>query len=341
MAFERVSTEAILKGMIRKEFAWNIVSDYSRYPVIMENVDEVRIHERSGNEGKSEWFITVEEAPLTWLERDFFDEENYEVRFESIDGDFENINGRWKVDNLVGEDGIRIEFHIDYNLGIPVIEEVLGHILKEKMKTNIDSMLHAIKEELTRTQVDERKYKRHTVRKYNDIVLNGTPTRTFIVNISQKGMLFYYEGEFDSLDVTVQIGDIKIGAVELFNDLKHRNARIIFNEPLSTDAIDEVLERLTTTNIRLHERKLIEREVTLKSGNAEQRIQLINISPGGMLFKYDEAFVALSDAVELCSEVLQVKNIQHDVPSGLVRVAFQKPMEKETYDSMVAVLLSA
>jgi hypothetical protein len=94
MGFERVSTEAILKGKVRKEFAWTIISDYSRYEAIMDNVDRVNILEKSATEGKSEWFVTVEEAPLRWVERDYYDADNFELRFESIDGDFENINGK-------------------------------------------------------------------------------------------------------------------------------------------------------------------------------------------------------------------------------------------------------
>ncbi len=69
MSFETVTTEAVLPGCVRKEKAWDIISDYSRYPAIMDNVDKVEITERTGKEGISRWYITVEEAPSTGSKR--------------------------------------------------------------------------------------------------------------------------------------------------------------------------------------------------------------------------------------------------------------------------------
>jgi len=259
MAYERVSTEAVLKGKVRKEFAWTIISDYSRYEAIMDNVDKINIIEKTPTEGKSEWFVTVEEAPLRWVERDYYDVENFELRFESIDGDFENINGKWKVEDFQNE-GIKIYFTVDYNLGIPVIEEVLGHILKEKMKTNIDSMIHAIKDELTRAQVDDRKYPRIPIGRYSNIVLNGKDIRAYTVNISRKGMMFYYDGLFDAQEVQVKIDGIVIEAELLFNDLKHKNCRLIFKEAVGDTQIRELEKILTTTSTRGRERHRVEKK---------------------------------------------------------------------------------
>ncbi len=337
MGYERVSTEAILKGKVRKEFAWTIISDYSRYEAFMENVDRVNILEKSATEGKSEWFVTVEEAPLRWVERDFYDSDNHELRFESIDGDFENINGKWKVEDFQNE-GIKIYFTIDYNLGIPVIEEVLGHILKEKMKTNIDSMIHAIKEELTRSQVDDRKYPRHNIGRYNNINLNGKDIRAYIVNISQKGMMFYYDGLFDAPDVVVKINDLSIGAELLFNDLKHKNCRIIFKNALGEKQIAELVQLLTATSTRAHERRLVEKHTSLMFGERVLPVFLINISPKGMLFKYDGTFEWHYDPFEIGGISLSAREIHHDTASGTVRIQFDHTVNEEDYASILKKL---
>lgn len=334
MGYECVTTEAILKGKVRKEFAWKIISDYSRYEEFMENVDKVNILERSASVGKSEWFVTVEEAPLKWIERDYYDVDNYELRFESIDGDFENINGRWKVEDFQNE-GIKIYFSIDYNLGIPVIEEVLGHILREKMKTNIDSMIHAIKEELTRTQGDDRIYKRYSIGKYNNLNLNSKDVRAFIVNLSQKGMMFYYDGEFDAQNITVKTSGLSIEAEALFNDLKHKNIRIIFKEAISERQIEELVSALNTSGIRAFERQLIEKHMTITFSDQAFPVFLINLSPKGILLKYDDAFEWRDESFELAGVKLSAREFHHDIASKTVRVQFTNTINELEFASLL------
>jgi|WetSurMetagenome_2_1015567.scaffolds.fasta_scaffold00027_15 ribosome-associated toxin RatA of RatAB toxin-antitoxin module len=337
MAYERVSTEAVLKGKVRKEFAWTIISDYSRYEAIMDNVDKINIIEKTPTEGKSEWFVTVEEAPLRWVERDYYDVENFELRFESIDGDFENINGKWKVEDFQNE-GIKIYFTVDYNLGIPVIEEVLGHILKEKMKTNIDSMIHAIKDELTRAQVDDRKYPRIPIGRYSNIVLNGKDIRAYTVNISRKGMMFYYDGLFDAQEVQVKIDGIVIEAELLFNDLKHKNCRLIFKEAVGDTQIRELEKILTTTSTRGRERHLVEKNVALRFADRSFPVFLVNLSPTGMLFKYEKTFEWRDGTFEMSGMPLTAREIHHDVVSRMVRIQFTAALNDNEYSALLEKL---
>jgi len=147
MAFEKVEKHVLVEGEINKDFAWSILSDIKNYKNIMDNVDDIHILERDDEKGVSEWFVTVEEAPLTWKEKDKYDNKNYTFAFESFDGDFDTIRGFWKIEDY-DKGGIKIISNIEYDLGIPVLEEVLGSILKEKMIVNIDIMLNSIKNKL-------------------------------------------------------------------------------------------------------------------------------------------------------------------------------------------------
>ncbi len=337
MAFEHVRSEAVLKGMVRKEFAWKIISDFAAYPKFMASVDNVIVREKRGHEGKSEWFVTVEEAPLTWVERDFYDHENYELRFESIDGDFDNINGCWNVRDLEGG-GISISFAIDYNLGIPVIEEVLGDILKEKMKSNIDSMLNAIKNELEDSIPDERKYKRYAVNKHNTLIINGAEVRVYVINVSRKGMMFYYDGAFNENQAEVRIGNCVFDADALYNDVKHRNTRLVFREPIDKKELNGVLDFLNSKNIRAHKRKLIEQDAVLDFGDAEAQVHIINISPRGLFLRYKEAFEAPDSAFDLCGARITPRQIYQDVKNKTMRVEFAQPLDSDTYESLITKL---
>ncbi|MBN2037234.1 MAG: SRPBCC family protein [Chitinispirillaceae bacterium] len=248
MSFEKVSSEAVLPGCVRKEKAWNIISDYARYSAIMDNVDKVEIAERSGDEGISRWYVTVEEAPLYWVEKDHFNSRGFEITFKSIEGDFDNINGRWHIQDSAG-DGIAIRFEIQYNLGIPVIEEVLGHILKEKMKTNIDKMMAAVRKELCCAHSDERKYPRHIIGQANECSFMGSPSSLFVLNLSAGGMMTRFVPGIQgagAMDIASSL--LKVAAV--FPDESADRCRFVFREPLDDARLKQLVSRLAEQSQR-------------------------------------------------------------------------------------------
>jgi ribosome-associated toxin RatA of RatAB toxin-antitoxin module len=242
MAFEKVSTEAILPGCVRKENAWDIISDYTRYSAIMDNVDKVEITERSGEEGISRWYVTVEEAPLYWVEKDLFNKHDYEIIFKSIEGDFDNINGRWHIrDGASG--GIAINFEIQYNLGIPVIEEVLGHILKEKMKTNIDKMIAAVKNELCGAHSDERNYPRHLIGQPQVCAYNGTLLSLYVLNLSAGGMMTRFVPGADSAGA-LEIAAKNLSVAAVHADQGADRCRFVFREALDDALLKHLVSQL-------------------------------------------------------------------------------------------------
>jgi len=250
MAFETVTTEAILPGSIRKENAWKIISDYTRYPAIMDNVDKVEITERSGEEGISRWYVTVEDAPLYWVEKDFFNSRNCEIVFKSIEGDFDNINGHWRIKDNSIDSGITIHFEIQYNLGIPVIEEVLGHILQEKMKTNIDKMMAAVKKELCGAELDERKHPRHAIGRSHACSYNSTPYSLFVLNISAGGMMTrFVPGISGSGDMNIASAVFDIAAV--YPDETADRCRFVFRQTLDDALLKHLVSHLAAEPQRL------------------------------------------------------------------------------------------
>ena len=239
MAFQTVVSEAVLSGCFRKENAWNILRDYTRYPEFMENVDKVEIIERNGNVGMSRWFITVEDAPLAWIEKDLFDTPNYQIAFQSIEGDFDNINGRWSIiDNI--DSGIAINFELQYNLGIPVIEEVLGHILQEKMKANLDTMMVGVTNELQRGVVEERRHVRYTVGRYHTFDMGAIPCRVFVRDISAGGMAAHYQPGMLPKGGTLAIDGITIDVESVYNSEALNRSQFVFR----SEVPDETFRRL-------------------------------------------------------------------------------------------------
>jgi ribosome-associated toxin RatA of RatAB toxin-antitoxin module len=150
MTLTKVEKEITISKYRNRERAWNIISDFAKYPEIMKNVEQVNVIERNEAKGKSEWHVKVEDAPITWIEEDFYDKENGILSFKSIEGDLEIFNGRWELTEIEG--GMKIKFSVEYYLGIPVLEDSLGPILKEKMQSNIDEMLSDIEKRITMSE---------------------------------------------------------------------------------------------------------------------------------------------------------------------------------------------
>jgi ribosome-associated toxin RatA of RatAB toxin-antitoxin module len=105
-------------------------------------VDAVEILEAGRDRIVARWDARIEEAPIRWVQSVHCNEAAREMDFAAEEGDFDVFRGKWSV--IGSDDGVRLNLVIEYRLGIPVIEEVLGPILKEKVAANSTSMLEAI-----------------------------------------------------------------------------------------------------------------------------------------------------------------------------------------------------
>jgi ribosome-associated toxin RatA of RatAB toxin-antitoxin module len=338
MNSQRVSTETIIKGRVRKDAAWRIISDFGLYSTLMTNVDKVIIHDRDEREGESEWFVTIDKAPVRWLEKDHYDPMNYGIQFESIDGDFEQINGSWKVEDYNNE-GIKLDYSIDYNLGIPVIEEVVGDVLKEKMKNNIDSMMQSIADELIKSmRVEERRYPRNVISKFNNISLNGKDMRPYIFNISRQGMMFASNTRFNSSEALFTIDEVQIKADLLFDTDSTNKTRAIFQREIRQDELDHILIYLLTKNIRSHMRTPIEKSAILKSAHQAHSAYIIDISPAGMYIGHLESGNISEEPFEIGSVSIVPRKRNYSPENKTVRIQYAKVLSEKDFTELLKTI---
>jgi ribosome-associated toxin RatA of RatAB toxin-antitoxin module len=337
MAFEHVVTDAIILGKVRKDFAWQIIKDYKRYPDMMENVDGVEIHFQGDTAGKSEWFVSIEGAPLRWVEKDFFYKDTYTIRFESIDGDFDNINGKWKIEDFEGK-GIRLHFSMDYNLGIPVIEEVLGPVLKEKMQTNLDMMMAAIKNELSRAQTEERHAERFTINTYSNLQMNQKTVRALILNISCGGMQFFTDSRFDELYTDLQLKPLNIKADVSYNDARHQHVRLIFKNKLNRQELQTMLTCLRSGPIRKNPRVAIDKKVKIELDGEVLNVYLVDLSRQGLCFRYNGEKKPLGDAITLLDKTISVNAKWPGKDQKQMRVLFADELSEKDLQDMIRKL---
>jgi ribosome-associated toxin RatA of RatAB toxin-antitoxin module len=243
MSRERVTAEAVLQGRFRKASAWDIITDYTRYPSIMESVDRVDIRQRSRSESISHWEVTVEGAPLQWTEKDLYNHESCLLQFDSLEGDFEFIGGKWLITDR-HDTGIQINFDIDYDLGIPVIEEVLGPILKEKMQNNIESMLGAVRDEIGQIDTEERKHTRIGIEKCCDMQLDERCFRAYIENISRGGIMLRYDTEFRHAKGMLKIDGVQVGIQRVHTDMLNKVVRIEYDRLIESIELENMCRAL-------------------------------------------------------------------------------------------------
>jgi ribosome-associated toxin RatA of RatAB toxin-antitoxin module len=125
---------------------YELFLDAERFPEFMSNVESVAVVERGEGWSVSHWHTDLDGAPLEWRERDRFDDERRMVQFRLIEGDIARFEGYWQF--APSGEGTRATCELDYELGVPVIEEIVGPTIHEKIVQNIQEMLRAVKERL-------------------------------------------------------------------------------------------------------------------------------------------------------------------------------------------------
>lgn len=122
--------------------AFAIVEDLEKFPEFMPNVNAITVLESSKERKVAHWDTTIDDAPLDWVEEGLYDYDKLRLEFRSIEGVFDRFDGFWQV--TPDREGSRVTFELEYEIGLPEIEEIIGPMLREKMIENVEGMLSAI-----------------------------------------------------------------------------------------------------------------------------------------------------------------------------------------------------
>lgn len=125
---------------------YELFCEPGQFPLFMPSVTSVEIVERGDGWAVTQWVTDLDGAPLEWQEIDRYDGENLVVAFRLVEGDVERFDGRWSFEACEG--GTLASCELIYELGVSIIEEVVGPTIKEKIEHNIRLMLAAMKERL-------------------------------------------------------------------------------------------------------------------------------------------------------------------------------------------------
>ncbi len=127
----------------KPDLVYDFAKDMERYPEYMSDVESVKVIERKESETLSEWVTNIEGTPIVWIERDSFDDISKKISYQLIEGDLDKFEGTWSF--APENSGTRITLGVDFDFGIPHLEELIGPTLVSKVKENSDMMLNGIK----------------------------------------------------------------------------------------------------------------------------------------------------------------------------------------------------
>lgn len=127
--------------------AYERISDFERFPELVEEARSVTVHTNDNGVVTSDWEVFFRNGPLKWSEVDYFQPEQHRIVFEQTAGDFEVFRGHWQVDPLGS--GCTVHFEVTFDFGIPslagVLEPIASKVLKEGMALALAQLLGDIR----------------------------------------------------------------------------------------------------------------------------------------------------------------------------------------------------
>lgn len=125
------------------ERVWATVVDIERYPESMSSVRWVKVLEPGEGTRRSKWSITLKGSILEWEERETLDHEERVMSFRQLSGDMELFEGAWRV--TAGPGGrTHVTLTIDFEIGIPLLAQMLNPVAQRSLKDNCTEMLQGI-----------------------------------------------------------------------------------------------------------------------------------------------------------------------------------------------------
>jgi len=127
---------------------WKEICDVANYPRLMPPVRRLTTISRNGPTLVTEWEVELKGSILCWTQTEHHDDENFRVTYRQIDGDLERFDGAWQLERLPGNRTLAT-LGIDFEIGIPMLAEMLNPVAERALRENSISMLQALDRKLS------------------------------------------------------------------------------------------------------------------------------------------------------------------------------------------------
>ncbi|BBC92296.1 type II toxin-antitoxin system RatA family toxin [Streptomyces griseofuscus] len=134
--------------------AWAAVADVESYPGCMDNVESVTVIERGdGRRRTTAWSVRLKGSVLRWTEAEVLDPEARRFDFRQVTGDLGDFSGHWAV-TPNGAAHSTVSLHVDFDIGIPLLAEMLNPVASDALRENAAQMLRALERRLVAADTD-------------------------------------------------------------------------------------------------------------------------------------------------------------------------------------------
>ncbi|MDH6115199.1 ribosome-associated toxin RatA of RatAB toxin-antitoxin module [Kitasatospora sp. MAP12-15] len=149
--------EVDLSIAVPPEEAWAAVVDVLKYPDCMESVDSVEIVDQPDDTHRTTaWAVRLKGSVLQWTETELIDHAARRFDFEQVSGDLGEFVGHWAVRPGPGS-GSTVSLHVDFDIGIPLLAEMLNPVAADALRESAAQMLAALEQRLLEQQSPEQR----------------------------------------------------------------------------------------------------------------------------------------------------------------------------------------
>lgn len=126
---------------------WDALLDTASLPSYVPEVAEAEILRRDGDRRTTRWTVLLDgpDGPrLEWVQEESLDHERYRIDFRHTEGSLSRCTGHWRI----GTDGplTTVVLHLDFEIGIPLMDAMLGPIAERRLRRFTESALARIGE---------------------------------------------------------------------------------------------------------------------------------------------------------------------------------------------------
>ena len=132
------------------EDVWHAVTRIEDYPDYMSSVRSTTVREVTGQSRVSEWSVLLKGSILEWVEQDKVDDATWTMTFHQLSGDLDHFEGYWKV-APDARGGSLVTFLVEFEVGIPLLADMLDPVASKALRDNAEQMLTAIEQRVVRS----------------------------------------------------------------------------------------------------------------------------------------------------------------------------------------------
>ncbi|MBH0781578.1 type II toxin-antitoxin system RatA family toxin [Nocardia bovistercoris] len=122
--------------------AFSRISDFERYPGLVDEVRDVTVRTREDGHLVSDWEVFFRNGPLRWSEIDYVQPDRRRIVFEQLSGDFHMFRGAWTVTPV--NHGSCVRFEATFDFGIPSLTGILDPIATKVLKEGIAIIVYSL-----------------------------------------------------------------------------------------------------------------------------------------------------------------------------------------------------